>query len=147
MIQTPRTLSPRVYGVVLAGRLECPKCGHIMTWAEPPRRHGKVVRWNDPHWNPLASVVTCGECGQHYQLGLLVWPMTPGEARTARMPRDQMLTPAQIVRARAGGFLSTQARTNEQGKVDPAAEVTKYVSEGCTCGDLAIRPDCAVHGI
>lgn len=142
----------RFYAVPLSGRMECPKCGLLIVWGG--KRHAGDIRG----WNPVSSLLTCAQCHETYQIGILAWPVSKRGGGSG-MPIDQITTVRQLaeLRQRASGRWArgraAPAGATMKDRIDrprtmrvPTDPVNVFVAEGCTCAPLPWREGCAVHG-
>jgi hypothetical protein len=129
----------RFWAKPLAGWLECPRCGKVIYFQTSKGRTKQ-----NAEWDPRTSRLQCPECKLVLVLGLLAWPVKPGQARTA--PRDQVPQERQLaqLRAQGAGWWLPQSQAKQGYRPDDT-----NVTAACTCPEGAEGGDdqCPVHGI
>lgn len=148
----------RIFGRVDRFDVECPACGALIRGQLTPRAQGGTIadqleklqkggrlartrRSNQATaYNPLTSTLTCPFCFRKYQVGLILWPVKPGDRRYA-VPEDQKVSRRHMLQLRslARGIVADQIKA----KGEPT---NVYVRAECTCPIRGWKPTCPVHG-
>ena len=150
--------SDRLFARVDRFDVECPSCGEVIRGQLSPRgqggtpgeqldklaKGGRLARGRRSNqataYNPLTSTLTCPFCYRKYQVGLILWPVKPGDWRY-QIPEDQKPTARQRLQLRnlARGIVAEQVKA----KGEPT---NVYVAAECVCPLRGWAPACPVHG-
>ena len=83
--------------------LECPACGDVYTIRQGVTRKGTTGR--SEVWDSTTGRFTCTnkDCGRHYVLGILAWPIIAAPRVATATPEDQVPGPRQLAQLRKEG--------------------------------------------
>lgn len=136
----------RFFARPLAGVLECPRCGHVLSFNSSVGRHRSSVGWDS-----RTSRLRCPACEMTVMLGLIAWPVVQGSGG-ATLPRDQTPHERQLGQMRAmGGLGNGWWMPRDQAKKARRADHTN-VTAGCSCTERGDGtpglddPRCPIHG-
>lgn len=106
--------------------LECPACGDVYVIRQGATR--KKGAKSDA-WDSITGRFTCTnkECGRHYVLGILAWPIIAAPRVATATPEDQVPGPRQLTQLRkegGGWWLS-----DEDGQRYPRPKETNLTTE------------------
>lgn len=118
----------RFFARVRAAVLECPACGHVISFGQP--RDAQAGSWDK-----TTSRLTCPQCQRVFLLGILAWPTRKGGARVSNtLPRDQVPDERQRaeLRAQARGWWMPEDQAKGRWRPDDTNGTAV-----CTC---TLRP-------
>lgn len=150
-LPAPPANATRFFARPLAGILECPRCGQILSFSNT----GKRRRGSTKGWNPQTSELTCWDCGKSVVIGLIAWPVLErSHGRT--LPRDQVPNERQLAQMRNMEGLGPGGAGWWMPK-DQALKARRVyhsnITTGCNCGENSDgtpkRPpshNCPIHG-
>lgn len=128
----PPAGATRFFARPLAGLLECPRCGQVLSFSSTAHPGWKSTKG----WNPHTGRLQCWACKYTFVLGLIAWPVRSAGPKARTVPRDQVPNERQLVQMRnmseLGGSGAGWWMPKDQA-LTPHRPEHSNITAGCTC--------------